>query len=328
MQQPRRKPLLIGFILANRFTMSAFASFADVVRLASDEDDKSRRILCDWDVLSHDMDMIRSSGGFKIQPDTRLRNARAYDYIVVVGGLIGDGSNLAPEMLRYLHDQAARGVPIVGLCTGVFILQEAGLLKGYRCCVNWFHHQEFVDRFENERPVSDQIFVVDRDRLTCSGGHGSAHMAAYIIARHIGDAAAAKSLNIMTIDRALSAERPQPAGVPERSAQDPLVKRCMHLMNQNLEVPKSIEALAETLNVGRRTLERRFRIDTGDTPSEFYRDLRLNRAVDQLRRSGRSVAEVAVANGFCDASHLSRSLRDHKGMTAGQIRETALRINK
>ena len=61
-------------------------------------------------------------------------------------------------------------MPLVGVCTGAFILHRAGLMQGYRCCVSWFHPGEFLAEFEGITPVSDQIFVVDRDRLICSGG--------------------------------------------------------------------------------------------------------------------------------------------------------------
>ena len=119
-----------------------------------------------------------------MQPDTWLRNAGSYDY-VVVGGLIGDRSAIGSEAEAYIK-AAAAGVSLVGLCTGVFILQETGVLQGYRCCVSWFHHQDFLDRFDTETPVSDQLFVIDRDRLTCSVGHGAAHLAAFLVQRHIG----------------------------------------------------------------------------------------------------------------------------------------------
>lgn len=208
---PGRKRLRIAFLLADQFTLSAFANFVDVLRLAADEADKSRPILCEWSVLSEDMAAVRSSCGVRVQPDTRLRNAGEYDYVVVVGGLIGDHSLLGGGMIDFLRRVAAAGTPLVGLCTGVFILQEAGLLQGYRCCVSWFHHQDFLDRFETEKPVSDQIFVVDRDRLTCSGGHGAAHLAAFLVQRHISQSAAIKSLNIMMIDSALGASGRSPA---------------------------------------------------------------------------------------------------------------------
>ena len=78
-------------------------------------------------------------------------------------------------------------------------------MQGYRACVSWFHHEDFLEQFDGLEPVSDQIFVVDRDRLTCSGGVSSAHLAAFIVERHLGRARAAKSLHIMIIDEAMAA---------------------------------------------------------------------------------------------------------------------------
>ena len=319
------KRLRIGFLLADRFTLSAFANFVDVLRLAADEADKSRPILCEWSVLSHDQTAIRSSCGVRVQPDTWLCNAENYDYLVVVGGLIGDHSALDPETIAYLQSAAGKNVPLIALCTGVFILQEAGLLKGYRCCISWFHHQDFIDRFETETPISDQIFVVDRDRMTCSGGHGAVHLAAFLVQRHIGQAAAIKSLNIMMIENALSGEQPQPGVHMERQIQDPLVKRAVLRMQQNIEFPKTMAELAVELKVGRRTLERRFQADLKQSPLRIYLELRLNRAMLRLRSTQDSVISIALACGFCDASHLVRTMRDETGMTPAEYRRYLLR---
>lgn len=316
------KRLRIGFLLADRFTLSAFANFVDVLRLAADDADKSRPIRCEWAVLSHDQTAIRSSCGVQVQPDTWLRDAGAYDYLVVVGGLIGDHSALDSETTRYLQTAAQRNIPLIALCTGVFILQEAGLLKGYRCCVSWFHHQDFVDRFDAETPISDQIFVVDRDRITCSGGHGAAHLAAFLVQRHIGQAAAIKSLNIMMIESALSGERPQPGPRMDRQIHDPLVKRAVLRMQQNIEMPKTMEELADELNVGRRTLERRFQADLKRSPLKIYLELRLDKAMLRLRSTQDSIISIALACGFCDASHLVRTMKAEKGTTPAEYRRT------
>ncbi|WP_343501548.1 GlxA family transcriptional regulator [Alloyangia pacifica] len=315
------KRLRVAFLLAGRFTLSAFANFVDVLRLAADEADLSRPILCDWTVLSDTLGPVRSSCGVRVQPDTRLRNAGSYDYLVVVGGLISDEVALSPAELAYLRRQAAAGVPVVGLCTGVFILQELGLLKGYRCCVSWFHHQDFVDRFEAETPVSDQIFVVDRDRLTCSGGHGAAHLAAFLVQRHIGQSAAVKSLNIMMIDEAMSGEKAQPGQALTRRARDELVKRAVLRMQQHIELPKPIDEIARELGTSRRTLERRFLADLKQTPLKAYMELRLERALIRLRSSDASVTEVALACGFCDGPHLSRTLKAERGITPAEYRK-------
>ncbi|WP_421407822.1 GlxA family transcriptional regulator [Agrobacterium tumefaciens] len=319
-----KKRLSVAFLLADRFTLSAFANFVDVLRLAADEADRSRPILCEWSVLSATLGNVQSSCGVKVQPDTRLIDAVHYDYIVVVGGLISDHSALPPEALRFLKDRAAAGTPLIGLCTGVFILHEAGLLDGYRCCVSWFHHQDFLDRFDAEQMVSDQLFVIDRNRLTCSGGHGAAHLAAFLVERHVGQSAAIKSLNIMMIDSALSGEKPQPGQQSTRTATDPLVRKAILRMQQNIEVPRTVLELARDLGLGRRSLERRFLGDLKATPSKVYLELRLDRALSLLRTTLDPITQIALATGFCDAPHFSRTLRAERGFSPSEYRKTQI----
>jgi transcriptional regulator GlxA family with amidase domain len=307
--------LTIGFVLTSRFTISAFANFVDVLRLAADEGDRSRPILCRWKVLSASMDPVTSSCGVPVQPDERLGDPARFDYIVVVGGLMDEIERLDPDYVAFLRRAAAAGVPLVGVCTGAFVLHRAGLMQGYRCCVSWFHHDDFLEQFEGLRPVSDRIFVVDRDRLTCSGGVSSAHLAAFLVDRHVGRAAATKSLSIMIIDEALTGERPQPGLPLELSTRDPLVKRALRAMQQSLDTPLTVSALARLLEVSRRKLERHFADALQLTPSAAGKLIRLAQARLLLERSDRSVTEIATDTGFADVSHLIRVFRAAEGMT-------------
>jgi transcriptional regulator GlxA family with amidase domain len=314
-------PLRIGFILGRRFTLCAFANFVDVLRLAADEGDRSRPIRCSWTVLSASNEPVRSSSGLSVQPDERLGNPTRFDYIVVVGGLIDEIERLQPEYVTFLRRAADMKVPLVGVCTGAFILHRAGLMDGYRCCVSWFHHDDFLQQFQGLRPVSDRIFVVDRDRLTCSGGASSAHLAAYLVDRHVGRAAASKSLRIMIIDTVLGGEMPQP-GVPHAlSTADPLVKKALNLMQQSLDVPPTVAELADQLDVSRRKLERHFRQALGMSPGAADRRLRLAQVRFLLDASDRSVTQIAAETGFCDASHLIRLFRDAEGVTPEAYRQ-------
>lgn len=315
-----RTRLKVGFLLADRFTLSAFANFVDVLRLAADEADRSRPILCDWAVLSEDMNPVRSSCGVKVQPDQRLRNAGHFDYIAVVGGLIGTIPAFGRETVDFLQSRAKSGVPMIGLCTGVFLLHEIGLLDGYRCCVSWFHHEEFVARFAGARPVSDQIFVVDRDRLTCSGGQSTAHLAAFLVDRHVGQTAMAKSLSILIIDRPMNGERPQPGSPARPDAKDPLVRKALIRMQQVIGAPETVGELAAWLKVSRRSLERRFREDLGATPSRVGFELRLAQARKLLDTTESSVTQIALETGFCDAPHLIRAFKSETGLTPAAYR--------
>jgi len=307
--------LSIGFILAERFTLCAFANFVDVLRLAADEGDRSRPILCRWQVLSATMAPVRSSCGVPVQPDARLGDPRRFTHVVVVGGLIGAIERVDRATVEFLREAAAAGVPLVGICTGAFILHRAGLMQGYRCCVSWFHRDDFRDEFEGLEPVSDRIFVEDRDRLTCSGGVSSAHLAAHLVARHVGRAAARKSLNIMMIEEAMAGERPQPGVALDHSTRDALVRRALSLMQETMEAPLSVARIAARLGVSRRKLERHFSEALGMTPLKASRAVRLAKAKQLLAEPGRSVTRVAEETGFCDVSHLVRAFREAEGMT-------------
>jgi transcriptional regulator GlxA family with amidase domain len=314
--------LNVGFILTRRFTLCAFATFVDVLRLAADEGDRSRPILCGWRVVAPSLEPIASSSGIAVQPDERLGDPARFDYLVVVGGLVDEVENLHPETVRFLRRAAEAGVPLVGVCTGTFVLHRAGLMQGYRACVSWFHHADFLERFDGLEPVSDQIFVVDRDRLTCSGGVSSAHLAAFIVERHLGRARAAKSLHIMIIDEAMAAEEPQPGLPLALATDDALVRKALLLMQQSIDAPLAIGRVATRLGVGRRKLERHFREALGLTPLEADRLIRVEQAKHLLLTTRRSATQIATDTGFCDLPHLIRVFRAAEGLTPEAFRRS------
>ena len=235
----------------------------------------------------------------------------------------GDSALLAPEWVPWderladyrahqteLAEQAAAaGVPLVGLCTGTFLLFRAGLMKGYRGCVSWFHHKDFLSKFDGLKPVSDQIFVIDRDRLTCAGGASTAHLAAFLVERHVGRAPATKSLHIMMIPDAEKGESPQPGLTLDFRTDDPLVNKAMLFMQQCLDMPLSIEQIARQLNIGKRRLERHFREALSCSPFAAFMEMRLTLVHHLLETSDKSIAAIAAETGFCDSSHLSRMFR-------------------
>ncbi|MBE3640480.1 GlxA family transcriptional regulator [Mangrovicoccus algicola] len=312
--------LSVGFILARRFTLCAFANFVDVLRLAADEGDRSRPILCNWTVLSERMEPVASSSGITVQPGARLGDPARFDYIVVVGGLMDEMPGLSAGETRFLQAAAAAGVPLAGVCSGAFMLHQAGLMQGYRCCVSWFHHAEFLEQFEGLNPVADQIFVVDRDRLTCSGGASSAHLAAFLVDRHIGRAAAGKSLRIMIIDEALEPEKPQPGITLDFKTRDPLVLRTLLLMQQTVDSPLSITEIARRLGHSKRQIERHFRAALDVSPQAAFLSIRLSLAHHQVTTGDKPIAQIALDCGFCDSSHFSRMFRREFGTTPQALR--------
>lgn len=326
MRQSPRPALNIAVLPMPRFTLGAFGNFVDVLRLSADERDRSRPIRCAWSVLSHDGAPVRASCGVSVSADGRFDDPQRFDYVVVVGGLLEEDVRINAATAAFLRSAAASGVPLVGVCTGAFILCALGLMEGYRCCVSWFHREDFLNRFEGLEPIADQIYVIDRDRLTCSGGVSAAHLAAALVARHVDPAAARKSLSIMIIDEALGGDRPQPAlafapaGATARSA---LLKRALHLMEVHIDTPLSAGALAAKLGTSQRTLERRFADELGMTPAAATRQLRLAEAQHLLAHTAHSITAIASATGFADASHFARTFKAAFGETPDSWRQAA-----
>lgn len=315
--------LRVGFVLLPRFTLIAFAGFVDALRLAADDGDRSRQLRCTWSVIGQKGALIESSCGVKVAVEENLVDPTAFDYIVVVGGLMHGGQRIPPGVVPFLRRSVAARVKLVGLCTASFALARAGLLDGYLACVNWFHRDEFMREFPKCKVVSNQMYVVDRDRLTCAGGTSVVHLAAHIIERAVSRASAVKALRIMIERQPLPARTLQPEQVVSETGNDSLVRKAMLLLEQDLTAPLRIERLAGQLQIGRRQLERRFHKDIGLSPSNYRQRLRMERSRWLLEHTDLQVAEIALECGFQSSAHFGRVIRRKFGRTPLQVRAGA-----
>jgi len=320
MAQPDPK-LKVGFVLMPKFTLTAFSTFLDVLRLAADEGDLSRPIACAWEVMSLKRQPVRSSCGIDIQPSSDFVDPKAFDYLVIVGGLLHGAQGIPPEMAQYLRAAAQAGVTLIGVCTGSFVLCRLGLMTDRKCCVSWYHYRDFLEEFPDLVPIADRLYVIDRDRITCSGGAGVADLAARLVSDHLGPAQAYKALHILLVERPRSGDTAQPAPFVAATKDDHLVSRALLLMEQNLMEPLSIQNLAEALSLSVRQLERHFRSHLGESPQESYMALRLRHARWMLEHSALPAVLIAAELGFSDSSHFGRSFKARYGMTPARFRQ-------
>ena len=168
---PQVEPALkVGILVTPDFTLSPLALFTDCLRHAADEADFGRQIYCQWTLLSHSWEAIPSSCGYRVEPQSLLCDPSAYDYIAIVGGPIHSKKGVPHELLDYLQLAHSKGVKLIGLCTGTFVLAEAGLLDGKRCAVHFSLEQVLQKRYPKVHPIEGLPLVRDGDILTCPGG--------------------------------------------------------------------------------------------------------------------------------------------------------------
>lgn len=313
--------LRVGFVILDKFTLNAFSGFIDALRLAADTGGRSRQIECGWKIMGKGQ--VRASCGLSILPDTDLIDPGNFDYIAVAGG--NDYPNrLQPAWLTaYLRQAASAGVPLIGLCTGSFNIARAGLMEGRRACIHWNVHEEFARQFPAIDAVSDRIFVDAGDRITCAGSTGSYDLALHLIERHCGSERAQQSLRHMMLTGYREASYPQVQFASEtRDLRDPVVTRCVNLMEQTLNEPIGTEELAERIGMSSRQLSRRFLASLGQTPSRYFRSLRVRYGAWRLIHSTEPVSVIAAEVGFVDASHFQREFKKHFGKSPDSYRRT------
>jgi transcriptional regulator GlxA family with amidase domain len=303
------------------FTLNAFASFIDVLRLAADEGDRSRPVRLSWNVIAPTKDPVKSSCGVEICPWERLGDPARFDYIVVCGGLLRRRHNEDALIEDFLRRAASTDALIIGLCTGSFTLAQAGLLRGHRACVGWNHIAEFQEEFPDVDVTATELFLVDGKRATCAGGAGSADFAAWIVERHAGEALARKALDIMQIEAPRPGHAPQTRPPFAEKIRDDRLRKVVLLLEERCDRTISVGKLAEAAGMSRRQLERLFQRETGHSPATFAALMRLHHADWLLRTTDRPLTQIALTCGFADGAHFSRQYKMNFGRPPSLARE-------
>lgn len=296
--------------MSPQFTLLAFASFVDCLRLAADESDYSRQIYCQWKIIAPTLDPVFASCGVDIRPQTTLIDPENFDYIVVVGGLVPACLDLPAEVFEYLRRVHDSRVAIIGLCTGSFILGKAGLLDNRRCAVHAEHGDQLKYLFPNSRPETDEMFIEDDGVITCVGGTSSIDFVFSLIEAHCGKARMVKGLTWLLVDKH------RPAGhMPKRyharlsACGNKKVEEAVQLMEQKISNPCSITSLATELNISKREFNRVFTQHAHESPGTFWRKMRLDHGHWLLLNTPKTVTEIALECGFSDGAHFSRWFR-------------------
>ncbi len=309
---PNRAPKtrVIGFVLIPNFSMIAFSAAVEPLRMANR---LSRCELYQWPVITVDGEPVPASNGLTVAPYCALVDAPPLDIAVLCGGVDIERS-CAKALLFWLRKLAHQRVPIGALCTASYLLARADLLDGYRCTIHWENLASLREQFP-EAEVTTELFEIDRDRYTCSGGTAPLDMMLNIIAQDHGPDLAADISEVFVCERIRGSNDQQ--RIPLRlflGTSQPKLVDAVSLMEANLEEPMSLDELAKHVSLSRRQLERLFQKHLNRVPTRYYLELRLSRARQLLLQTNKSIVEVAFACGFVSAPHFSKCYRDHFGI--------------
>lgn len=319
-------PLKVAIVPTPDFTLMSLSCLVEYLRLAADESDFSRQVYCTWSLLSANDKPLVSSSGFAMLPTADMSNLEQYDFVVFHGGTMHSAKPVPQYIYDGIQQAVDKNLPIVGLCTGQFLLAEMGLLDDRQCAVHFSLEPLLRKHFPKVLPITDKPVVEDGRLVTCPGGLASLNLGSWLVAKSCGASRVEKVLHYLMADKKSFFEgnsEHDHAFIGEH-CQDRRVVNAIGIMRQRMYERCDISEIATQVGTTKRELTRLFSRYLRVPPAEYWRNIRLTSAHWMVTNTDRSVAQIAYECGFTDSSHLIRWFQRRYNMTPTALRKVTI----
>jgi len=308
----KSSPTKFGFLLLNDFTLISLSAAVEPLRMANRICDKD---IYSWQTFSETGESVSASDGLSIDVNHAIDDKQAWsglDVMVICSGRRVERNTSRP-VLASLREYDRAGIGLGAICTGSYVLAEAGLLDGIRCSIHWENMAALAD-LHPEVVVSRNVFTINDNRYTSSGGTTPIDMMLHIITERCGMEVSAGVAEQFIYERIRRSDDHQRVPLKHMVGnQSGKLVVAVELMEANIKEPISQQDLADYVGLSTRQLQRLFQRYLLCTPSRYYLTLRLQRARELLRQTCLSVVEISVDTGFVSTSHLSKSYKELYG---------------
>ena len=237
-----------------------------------------------------------------------------------IGGDVDKALDTNRDLIGVLKEYASRGTQIISNCTGAFFLAEAGILNGRKATTHWAQADRFKARYPDVQLVPEQLITTD-GQVFCSGG-GSAwfDMALYLIELYIDHETAIESAKAMVLDTGRHSQLSYFATHHNKYHSDETVKVVQEWIDEHYAEDFSLAWLAEQYAMSPRTLIRRFKTATGESPLAYLQTVRIEVAKKYLEVSAQTIAEITQKVGYEDVSSFSKMFKRKVGLSPREYR--------
>jgi transcriptional regulator GlxA family with amidase domain len=277
---------------------------------------------------------VRVAGGI----DVGVQRPRGvYDLLIVPGLQVSQLGNwqarLAPLQaeLTFIKKTFARGTPVASVCIGAFLLAQAGLLDGRRVTTAWLFAQDLAAYCPGAQVSVDAVLIED-GAVTTTGAVSSAFdLAIHIIKNRLGARLATTTARVALLQAPRTSQLPYVddalVTVDTAVQRDTFSNRVKQWLNQRLALPYTLDGLAQAFHVSGRTLLRRMKAETGQTPLALLQQARVIQAKHLLSTTVYSVAHITQEVGYSDVATFSRLFATLTGETPAKYRRRFMSLN-
>jgi transcriptional regulator GlxA family with amidase domain len=265
---------------------------------------------------------VRSSSGVEMLA-RKFGPPGALTTLIIAGG---DGVEAAAHnkcTIRFVQAVASRGIRVASVCSGTFILAEAGLLDGRRATTHWQRTRQFLATYPQVKLEPDRIFVRDGNIWSSAGITAGVDLALAIVAEDYGDEIVHKTARQLVLYHRRSGGQSQFSSLLELKAPTGRFGPLLTWAREHLDAPLTVDDLAERAGMSARHFTRAFIAETGATPSKAIERLRIEVARARVQSSSEAIERVAEITGFRDPERMRRAFIRAFGQPPQALRRAA-----
>ncbi|WGS47317.1 GlxA family transcriptional regulator (plasmid) [Burkholderia sp. JSH-S8] len=305
----------IGFLISDGFQIMALApqSVFEYANITAGE------AFYTLDNFSVDGDDVRSSLGVAVS--TRPLRGRLDVDTWIVAGVNDPLTSPAPDgVLAFLRKTGTRARRIAGICTGGFVLAEAGLLAQRRATTHWAYGREMQKRFPDIRVEDDRIYIVDGPIWTSAGMTAGLDLALAMVEKDLGAETARSVAHKLVMHQRRAGGQSQHSEMLDLAPKSDRIQNALNYARQNLGRALTVEELAEAVHLSPRQFSRVFTLETGQSPAKAIERLRLEAARLMIEQSRHPLDVIARETGFRDRRHMREAFVRGFGLPPQAVR--------
>jgi transcriptional regulator GlxA family with amidase domain len=248
-----------------------------------------------------------------------------FDTILVAGG---GGVNSLPDVapiVAWLRTAAPAARRVASVCSGAYLLAQAGLLDGRRATTHWNRSDHFARRYPKVRLEADRIFVRDGQVWTSAGITAGIDLALALIEEDLGADVARQTAQQLVVHHRRPGGQSQFSALLESGGVHGRFGPLMDWTRERLAEPLTVDQLADRAGMSPRHFARAFAAETGVTPAKAVERLRLEAARLQVETTREPIDRVAEAAGFRDPERMRRAFLRAFGLPPQALRRSARR---
>lgn len=253
-----------------------------------------------------------------------------FDLLIVPGQEVSQPGEWAARLallareVRFIKKMFARGTSVASICVGAFLLGEAGLLAGRKATTAWLFAHELASRYPDAE-LNTQAVLIEDGGITTTGAVSSAFdLAIHLVKRTLGPRVAAATARVALLQNPRDSQLPYVDDALLAPSAPPFSRSLSHNVAQwqreRLAIPYKLESLASAFHVSSRTLLRRVKTETGQSPLSLLQNARVEKAKELLTSTAWSVARITEEVGYTDLATFSRLFASRVGETPARYR--------